>query len=238
MAFSHGSAARVYVNGRDLSSYLRRGEVSGARDKVKTTCFNQSAHTYIQGLLDGSVSAEGIFDGDTNRVDSILNTALGASTDSIWTVWLQGETAVGSVGRALRGVHTAYGSRAVNTDVVSCSASAQANGGPERVLSLHPLAAETSASNGTALDNSAGTTAGASAYLHVSAFSGTSVTVLVEHSTDNSSWSTLLTFTAASAAGTSERVATSSTATVNRYLRVSWSGTFSSATFSVGVSRK
>ena len=79
------------------------------------------------------------------------------------------------------------------------------------------LAAITSDTNGTAVDNAAGTTNGGTGVVHVTAFSGFSGGVFkVQHSTDNSSWSDLITFTTV-AGKTSERVTVSGT--VNRYLR-------------------
>ncbi|MGH6654060.1 MAG: hypothetical protein ACRDVE_02510 [Actinocrinis sp.] len=78
---------------------------------------------------------------------------------------------------------------------------------------------------------------GAQGYLQVTGFAGTSVTVTVEHSADNSAWATLLSFAAVTAAPNAQRVVVANTTTVDRYLRVSTSGTFSSATFAVALAR-
>ena len=80
---------------------------------------------------------------------------------------------------------------------------------------------------------------GAQAYLQVTSFTGTSVTVTVKDSADNSSFTAVtgLTFTAATAAPYTQRLATAATATVRRYLQVDTTGTFSSATFAVVLNR-
>lgn len=80
---------------------------------------------------------------------------------------------------------------------------------------------------------------GAQAYLQVTAFSGTSVTAAVQDSADGTSYSAVtgLTFTAATAAPYTQRLATAGNATIRRYLRVSTTGTFASATFAVVVNR-
>jgi len=78
---------------------------------------------------------------------------------------------------------------------------------------------------------------GAQAYLQLTQFTGTSVTVTVQHAPDNSTWTTLMAFTAATAAPYTQRVATSNSTTVARYLRVITTGTFTSATFAVGLNR-
>lgn len=75
---------------------------------------------------------------------------------------------------------------------------------------------------------------GAQCYLQVTGFTGTSVTVTVQESPDNSTWSTLAAFTAVTAAPAFQRVATG-TATVSRYLRAITTGTFSSAAFAAIV---
>jgi hypothetical protein len=84
---------------------------------------------------------------------------------------------------------------------------------------------------------------GLQAYLHVFAVVGTSVTVKLQESSDNSGDAyadvTGGGFTAVTAvAGTgSQRIQTSRTQTIERYLRVVTTGTFSSATFAVAVVR-
>lgn len=76
-----------------------------------------------------------------------------------------------------------------------------------------------------------GSAFGAQAYLHLTGFAGTSVTVTVQQSADNATWSTLAAFTAATAAPYTQRVPV--TGAVARYLRVITAGTFTSAVFAV-----
>lgn len=78
---------------------------------------------------------------------------------------------------------------------------------------------------------------GGQGYLQVAAFTGSSVTVTIQHSADNSAWSSLAAFTAVSAAPAFQRIAVSNTTTVNRYLRVATTGTFTNAVFAVSFTR-
>lgn len=80
---------------------------------------------------------------------------------------------------------------------------------------------------------------GAQAYLHVFGFTGTDATVTVQHSADNSTWATLAAFAPSTSGPGYQRVATSNTATVNRYLRAitTTSGGFSSLEFGVVLVR-
>lgn len=112
----------------------------------------------------------------------------------------------------------------------------------------HPVATSSSVTdatprtwtvNGTAY-TSVRTLYGLQAYIQCTAFTGTSVTVKLQESKDNGStdaWTDVTggAFTAISAANTTERIATSSSLEVERYLRVVTTGTFTNASFVVAV---
>lgn len=82
---------------------------------------------------------------------------------------------------------------------------------------------------------------GAQAYLQVTAFTGTDVTVTIQDSADNTTFANVagLSFTATTAAHTTQRIATSNTATIRRYVRAitTTSGGFTNATFAVVLVR-
>lgn len=240
MAAGHGKDTAVHVNGRNMSTYLQGANVELSAQVEDATVMSSAAEKLHGGLYSGGLSAKGLFDGATAAADQIFNAALISSSQSLIVAWIIGETAVGAIGYAMRARATQYKNTSPVSGLVACALSARADEGVERVKTLHPLAAETIATNGTTLDDTASTTAGAAAYLTVTAFTGTSITVKVQDSADGTTWAdvTSMAFTAASAAGTSERVATSATATIRRYVRVTWTGTFTSATFSVAFARK
>lgn len=99
---------------------------------------------------------------------------------------------------------------------------------------------DTVATNGTGIDYGATSTLfGWAAYLHVTSFTGTSVTVTVQDSADNATFATITggAFTANTAVGQERIQSSSTTATVRRYVRVITTGTFSSATFVVNFVR-
>jgi len=97
---------------------------------------------------------------------------------------------------------------------------------------------DTAATNGASLDHGASTAFGAQMWLHMFAFTGTSVTVKIQDSADNSAWLDLAgaTFGAISAIGAA-RVALANNVTVRRYTRVITTGTFSNAVFAVQFTR-
>jgi hypothetical protein len=97
---------------------------------------------------------------------------------------------------------------------------------------------DTGAANGTGVDFGTGSTSfGAQFFLHVYSFTGTSVTITVQSSSDNAVGDPFANVTGgvfATVSGiTSERIATAAGATIERYLRVITAGTFSECTFAV-----
>lgn len=90
--------------------------------------------------------------------------------------------------------------------------------------------------------NSGGSLAfGAQAYLQVTAFTGTDATIAVVDSADNTTFAAVtgLTFAQTTAANTTQRLATSNTATIRQYLGVSVStvGGFTALSFAVGINK-
>ena len=94
-----------------------------------------------------------------------------------------------------------------------------------------------SAASGTGVDNAASSANGCVAYLEaMSLVSGTCV-VKVQHSTDNVTFTDLITFTSVTTAGVPFAQRSTASGTINRYLRVNTSGTFSTIVFVAGVAR-
>lgn len=217
MSFGHGSKARVYANGYDLTDYLNSFDASGSADAVETTTFGKTSKTYIAGLKDATFSGAGYFDGSEDAVHDVLKDALGV--DNVVWVWLPQGDGFGNDAFGFAAVQTSYEVSSPVDGVTSVSADAQSNVGLEPVETLHALGSEAAGGQGSSLDNSAASTGGGAAYLIVTAVPGAAATVVVEHSSDNTNWETLVTFSAASGRS-GQRVAVSGT--IDRYVRVTW----------------
>lgn len=100
---------------------------------------------------------------------------------------------------------------------------------------LVPSSSISSTTNGSTVDNGAASSNGCFANLHVLATSSGDFAFTVEHSTDGSSWSTLLTFTVDGSAISSE--VQSSSGTVNRYLRGVATRTAGTITWALALAR-
>ncbi len=91
------------------------------------------------------------------------------------------------------------------------------------------------------LDNGAGTTFGFQAYLQVFSFTGTDATITIQDSSDNATFANVTGggFTQITTAPTTQRIATSNSATIGRYLRaqVTTSAGYTSLAFALQVTR-
>lgn len=235
MAFTHGKSTEVYANGYDLTSYLSRIEAAGSADVADVSTFGLSSKAYVAGLTDVTLSGDGIFDGATNAVDVVLQAALGSESVE-WTWYPTGDT-YGNAGYGILGINNAYATMSTKDDAVRISVGAQSIVGMERVLSLHALGAETADWEGATLNNGAASAAGGSAYLQVTAATGT-IEVSIHHSTDNfaADDTELVAFTAV-AGRTSQRV--TFTGAVKQYVRgIATIAGGETITFNLGICRK
>lgn len=228
MAFMHGSKAKVYGNGYDLSAYLNSFTHPVSVDSAETSTFGNTFKTYVPGLVDATISAEGIYDGAASAVDEVF-VAMLSDADDIYSFLPQGST-FGLPFFGMQVISTSYEANSDIGDVSKVTFGAQSNIGFDRGLIYHPLQAEGAGGNTASIDNAAQTTAGGVGYLQV--VSGASLIVKVQDSADNSSFADIITFSTFNARG-AQRVAI--TGTVRRYTRVLWTGT---GTFFAGFCRK
>jgi hypothetical protein len=206
MSKQSGLGARFLVGGYDVSGDINAlDSISGSLGLLDSTDITQSAHSRIPGLRDGSMSFTSFFDAaNAHPVLSALPTA-----DELMT-FLVPALAIGSAGVCLNAKQIDYPPSRATDGGLTMKVEGQGNGfGLEWGLQLTPgLRTDTADTNGTSLNNGAATLYGAQAYLQVTAFTGTSVTVTVQHSPDNATWTTLEAFTAVTAAPATQRLGT------------------------------
>lgn len=237
MTTLHGKNSVVLFKEFDLSSYFNNADISQTVEPAESTTFGASAKSYIVGLRDGTIALAGLFDGAVDAVDEEIKAALASATDPVLT-FAPKVTAVGDKCYLAAGKITNYSITSPVADIVSINTQIQASGGIDNGVILHILEAETGTENGTSVDNAAASTNGYCAHLHATLVDVTSATIKVQHSTDNSSWADLVTFTNLSGTTeTSERV--TGAGTVNRYVRYIISAfTGTTATFAVAFARR
>jgi hypothetical protein len=235
---SSGLGDNFYIAGYDLSGDINSlGNIGGGPALLEVTGINKSAFERIGGVRDGRIEFVAYFNptlltGAHARLSTL-------PTADVIVTYCHGTT-LGNDAASIVAKQINYDGTRGNDGDFKFAVQAQANGfglewGRQGTAGIRT---DTTATNGSSLDDSAATTFGLQAYLQVFAFTGTSATVTVQDSPDNSTFTNVVggSFTAATAI-TSQRIATATNLSVARYLRVVTTGTFSNVQFAVNIVR-
>lgn len=243
MAKQSGLGDNFFVDGYDLSGDTNSlGNISGPNSPIPVTGINKYAMERIGGKRDGLMSWVSYFNPTLLTGAHARYSAL--PTTDIIASYFRG-TSLGDPSANLVAKQIGYDGNRGDDGSFTLAVEAQGNAyGLEWGKSLTAgQRTDTTATNGTSVDFGTGSTAfGLQAYLHVfTGFAGTSVTVKLQESSDNGAGDAFAdvtggAFTAATGI-TSQRIATASGQTVERYLRVVTTGTFTNAVFAVSVIR-
>ncbi|MEH0841624.1 hypothetical protein V6U81_04400 [Micromonospora sp. CPCC 205711] len=228
--------SRVLINEDHVSGSIKGWSVAHQREYGDATSVLDDGWRGVPGLLSGSMTLNGLFDSAVGGLYEEVAALVGVDNSALVTVLPDGFT----IGKpALMTVSDIEGFEipATVNELVSLTVNATADDGVDMGTSLHALTAETANGNGTSVDNTASSANGGVGALHLSAYSGfTNIVVKVQHSTDNSVWADLITFTTNTAVGSERKTVTG---TVNRYVRALWTVTGAgSATFVVAFARR
>lgn len=224
MAFIPGYASKVLANESTVCSTVNSWTATHQRAGSEVTAMCQTvgnaASSYVPGLKTGTLSITGPQDSTGQSLHARIASSIGVDNGLIVTLLPEGD-AVGKWAIFAACDTTDWTIDAGVAEAVAFNVSATADESIEMGYVLHPVAAETANGNGTAVDRGAGVTSvlGLAASLHVTAYTGlTSATVKIQHSPDNSTWTDLTTFNAATAVG-AQLVKLAAGTTINRYLR-------------------
>jgi hypothetical protein len=193
---------------------------------------------YQPGLENGSFSLNGFSDDAEEGSRTVWLAAKQAAGTQVITLFPSGYATLGNPAALGLSRLANFSEGGGIADLVPLSLSAPADGAIDgNGIVLHTLTEETEADDGTSVDNAASSLNGGAGNLHLIDFDGDDITVKVQHSANNSTWADLLTFTQLTDVGSEQKVSAAG-ATVNRYLRASWAGTFNSATFALSFARR
>jgi hypothetical protein len=240
MAKKSGLGQQIFVNGYDLSGDVAAINSAGSpRGLLDITGLNASAHERLTGLSDGNLSVSSWFNDATEQEHAAFSGL--ATTDRI-VMWAFGATR-GDVAACLVAKQLNYdGARGTDGSLSFTVDTQAASGVPLEWGNTLTTGKEThsSAGSSTSRDDGAATSAGMVAYLEITDIDSGTPTVTIQQSSDNGSsdaFATVLSFTAvaAAAAPTAERVTVSGA--VERYLRITTTGTFSNLDFCVSTRR-
>lgn len=240
MAKANGLASELLVGGYQLSGDIQQvGNISCPVATLDVTGIDKTAYERILGLRDGAMSITTFFNTAAGRAHPVLKTL--PETDVV--VSYLHKTTLGNPGAFLVAKQINYdGTRATDAGF-TFAVEAQANGfgldwGQQLTAGLRT---DTAATNGASIDTTASASFGGQAAMHVTTFTGTDITIKIQDSADNVSFSDVASFafTQVTAAPDSERIAIGNTATIRRYVRVATvtTGGFTSCTFSVVMNK-
>lgn len=237
MAKASGLGANLYIDGVDVTGDTGSvGRISKSVSTLPVTGIDKSAPERIAGKLDGTIQAQFWFNPtrahlvleDVPTADSVVSFFSRAALDS-------------AVANLVSKRHTYDGTRGADGSL-TFDVEALANSwwlDWARSLTAGQRT-DSAASNGTGVDFAASTAFGLQLYVHLFAFTGTSVTIKLQESSDNGAGDAYADVTGATTGALTSapqalRVATGRTLTVERYLRVVTTGTFSNAVFAVSA---
>lgn len=240
MAKQGGMGDNLYVGGYNLSGDIGSlGKIGGGPAPLDLTGIDKSAFERRGGLRDGSIEFTSYFNPSIDQAHDRLSDL---PTIDVLVSYFRG-TALGGQSANLVGKQINYDPSRAADGSLTIGVQALANGfGLEWGTSMTAgRRTDGTAGAGTAVDFGAASAFGLQAYLHVFAFTGTSVTVKLQESSDAGgvdTWADVVGGGFAAATGvTSQRIATTSNLAVEQFLRVVTTGTFTNAVFAVSVAR-
>lgn len=229
MAFTHGKNTQIWLGGADLSGYFNSAEFSVDADTADTTTYGKNWKTHVLGAANATYDLGGFYDPTMTDVRSTIMAASG----SVLTLGPAGLGSNAAFARLSRADTVTYAESAPVGDAVifNLGLGTTADVGFGQVI--QPLTTVTTSGSSAVYDNTTSSTNGAIGNLHVmSVSSADTITVVMEHSTNGSSWSSLQTFHVFSGAG-AQRVEIAGT--INRYTRCTWTVAGSGVSISFGV---
>jgi len=243
MAKQSGLGDNFYIDGYDLSGDVNAlTRIGLAAAVLDMTAIDKSAMERVHGLADGEISFTTLF----NDAAAQEHAALKVPRSQRIVSYCRG-TALGNSGAGLAAKQFNYDpTRDAEGNLIIAVQTLADRGNPLEwgVQGTAGKRTDTTATNGASTDkpDSAASTNGLAIYAHLFAFTGTSVTIKVQESSDDAVGDPFAdvagaTTGALSVAPNSARIVTAAGLAVERYLRVVTTGTFSNAVFAVLIVR-
>lgn len=240
MSKQSGIGAAFWIDGYDISgdvASLQR--FNHGRAVLPLTGIDKSAIERTHGLRDGGMEVATWFNDATDGAHTVLKTM--PTADRLATY--AHRTTLGASAVACICKQISFGGNRGDDGSLPLSTTVESNAyGMDWGQLLTAGKATLTAGNGTGVDFGTGSLAfGLQAYLHVFAFTGTSAAIKIQESSDNAGDAyadvTGGAFASVTSAPQGQRIETSRTLTVERYLRLVVAGTFSNLLAAVIVKR-
>jgi len=241
MAKVNGLNVRFYVEGYDLSGDANALSAMGyTNELLDVTALDSSARKRIIGIVDSEISVDAWFDNAASQQHAVWTANSGKQPTTDQEIVIPFGSAVGDQFVGLVAKQGTYSTARAPGSAITANAVFSANGSAAEfgeMLTAHDDTHST-AGSGTVVDSGASSSNGGTGYLQILSLASGSVTVNLQEATSSGgSYSNFMTFStvAAAAAPAAERLTMEGT--VQRYIKVTTTGTFSNAKIVVGFSR-
>lgn len=240
MSKQSGIGAAFWIDGYDISGDVASlSRFNSGRAVLPLTGIDKGAMERVHGLRDGGMEVASWFNDDAGGAHTVLKTMPTANRMATYAHRnALGASAVSCICKQIE-----FGGQRADDGALPLSTTVESTDyGMEWGVLLTAGKATLTAGNGTGVDFGTGSTAfGLQAFLHVFAFTGTSAAIKLQESSDNAGDAyadvTGGAFASVTTAPQAQRIETSRTLTVERYLRVVVAGTFSNLSAAVIVKR-
>lgn len=242
MAKQSGLGDQLFIGGVDIGADVSAiGDLSTPRETLPATGITQSAMARLYGKRDGQAEFTTYFNDEAGGIHETLKAL--PRTD-VHVMYLRGTT-LGNASIGMVGKQVDYAPSRGDDGSLLCGVSVLSNSfGIDWCQQLTAgKRTDTTATNGSSVDFLTGSKSfGFQAYLQVFAFTGTSATITIQESSDDAGADPFAAvtggaFTAVTGVTTERIASATATQTVERYLRVVTTGTFSNLVFAVSVNR-
>lgn len=240
MAKTSGLGDQLYIGAVNVSGDIGSlGRIGGGlAGTFNVTGIDKSAYERVGGKRDGSMEFSSWYNSSGVTTIGAHAAVKSLPTADILVSYFRG-SAIGNPAASCNAKQVDYSEKRGEDGALSFDVSAQADAfGLEWGNMLTAgIRSDTTATNGTGFDWGAATTFGFQAYLHVFSFTGTSVTITLQDSPDNVTYTAITggAFASVSAPGV-QRIA-ASPASIARWTRVITAGTLSQCSFAVSFVR-
>jgi len=236
MAKKSGLGQSFYIGGYDLSGDVGAiSSIGSPRTLLDITGINKSAIERVNGQGTGNLEFNTWFN-DAALAEHVILSSLPTTDTSV--VYAFGG-AVGDTAALLTAKQVNYdwsrGADGSFQGTVQC----QSTGYPLEWGVMLTAADDThsSATSSSSKDDGASTASGIAGYLQIIDIASGTPTVKIQHSSNDSSWSDLVTFSAVANGAEPAFERKEASSTVNRYLRITTTGTFTDLDFVVAYRR-
>lgn len=219
-----GKWGKIWIGGYHLTTKIK--EITpphNVHDAIEQSGFLQDKN-YILGQADAMATINGFFDKSTGSTHAALSSLASGQTEIIVTMaWGDNATpTIGDYASSLAATQSQYNAPANKAEIISVEAAFKSIGeAADFGLLIADVSGASATGSTTSIDNGASSSNGGVGYLHLTGVSASDTfTGKIQHSTNDSTWADLITFTLDGSAIGAERIEVSGT--VNRYIRFNY----------------